>query len=198
MVISHGDSDHSGGAASLAASHAPAWQLSSAPLPGARLCTAGQSWQWDGVTFEVLHPPRRYFELSGFSENDMSCVVKVSGRHGSALLTGDIERLGELSLLELSREALFSDIVLAPHHGSSGSSMAEWVSAVHPRMVMVSVGHRNRFGHPSAEVLKRYRAFGAEVRRTDREGGLHVKFAENGLTVSAARATGRRYWHAGR
>ncbi len=194
MVISHADNDHSGGAASLSASHAPVWQLSSAPLPGARLCTAGQTWQWDGVRFEVLHPPRRYFDLSGFSENDLSCVVKVSGRHGSTLLTGDIERLAELSLLELSGAALRSDIVLAPHHGSGGSSTAEWVLAVQPRIVMVSVGHRNRFGHPSAEVLGRYREAGAEVRRTDREGALHVEVAEPVLTVTSARAAGRRYW----
>lgn len=198
MVISHADSDHSGGAASLAASHAPAWQLSSAPLPGARLCAAGQVWRWDGVTFEVLHPPRRYYELTGFSENDMSCVVKVSGRRGSALLTGDIERLAELSLLELSGPDLRSDIVLAPHHGSGGSSMADWVSRVQARLALVSVGHRNRFGHPSADVLERYRAAGAEVRRTDREGALHIEVSENNLTVSAARASARRYWHAGR
>lgn len=196
MVVSHEDSDHSGGAASLAVSHVPAWTLASAPRPGARRCVAGQAWRWDGVRFEILHPPARYYAQPGFPENDLSCVLKISGARGTALLTGDIGRLGELSLLELSGGRLASDILVVPHHGSGGSSMAAFVQAVRPGIALFSVGHRNRFGHPDAEVLARYRAGSAAIRRTDREGALRLDVGAERVRVETAREGETRYWRA--
>jgi competence protein ComEC len=196
LVVSHLDSDHSGGAAALVASHRPRWVLSSAPRPDWRRCMAGQSWQWDGVRFEVLHPLQRYFAQAGFPENDLSCVLKVSGPYGSTLLTGDIGRLGELSLLETEPGRLPADLLVVPHHGSGGSSMAGFVRAVAPGAAVFSVGHRNRFGHPDGAVLARYRDQGAGLYRTDRDGELHLRIAEGGIAVVAARRSERRYWHA--
>jgi competence protein ComEC len=196
LVVSHLDSDHSGGAAALAASHRPGWLLSSAPLPGWRRCEAGQAWQWDGVRFEILHPPARYFAQPGFPENDLSCVLRVSGPYGSTLLTGDIGRLGELSLLETVPARLPADLLVVPHHGSGGSSMAEFVRAVAPEEAIFSVGHHNRFGHPDPAVLARYRELGSGLRRTDRDGELHLRVAGEGIAVVPARRSGHRYWHA--
>ncbi|MDD3530376.1 MAG: DNA internalization-related competence protein ComEC/Rec2 [Gallionellaceae bacterium] len=196
LVVSHLDSDHSGGAAAILASHVPRWRLSSAELAGARRCVAGQSWQWDGVRFEMLHPPARYYDQAGFAGNDLSCVLKVSGSGGAALLTGDIGRLGELSLLELSRDDLRADLLVVPHHGSGGSSMAPFVEAVVPGMALISVGRLNRYGHPDPAVLERYRVVAAAIRRTDLEGALRIDIGADGITATAARAAQRRYWHA--
>ncbi|NTV97070.1 MAG: MBL fold metallo-hydrolase, partial [Thiobacillus sp.] len=197
LVVSHEDADHSGGTRSLLASHAPAWLLSSAPLPGARRCVEGQSWQWDGVRFDIRHPPARYYSQPGFPENDLSCVLRIAGPHGSALLTGDIGRLGELSLLELARGRLHADVLVVPHHGSGGSSMAAFVAAVNPKIAVFSVGWRNRFGHPDPVVLARYRDGHAELRRTDLEGALSLDSTGSLIPVRAARMTEKRYWHTG-
>ena len=196
LVVSHDDSDHSGGARSLLASHDPAWRLSSAALSGAGRCEAGQSWQWDGVRFEIVHPPARYYDQPGFPENDLSCVLKIAGRQASALLTGDIGRLGELSLLELAPAALATDVLVVPHHGSGGSSMMAFVQAAKPAIAVFSVGYRNRFGHPDAEVVARYRAVAAAIRRSDREGALRIEMAGPAVQVEAGRQAGQRYWHA--
>lgn len=196
LVLSHLDGDHSGGAASLMASHAPDRVWSSAELPGGRRCEAGQRWQWDDVDFEIIHPPARYYDQAGFSENDLSCVLKVDGRHGSVLLTGDIGRLGELSLLELRPHDLRSDVVVVPHHGSGGSSTADFVASARPRLAVFSVGHRNRFGHPDPAVLARYRAVPARIWRTDDGGALRIDVSGRGIAVEGARMTGKRYWHA--
>ena len=48
--------------------------------------------------------------------------------------------------------------------GARRARIASWA--------VVPVGYRNRFGHPSREVLERYRAAGAEVLRTDRDGAV--------------------------
>ena len=59
LLLSHGDADHAGGAASLRAGMPVARQLVSpdARLTGGERCQAGQAWRWDGVRFELLHPP---------------------------------------------------------------------------------------------------------------------------------------------
>ena len=61
-----------------------------------------------------------------------------------------------------------------PHHGSRSSSRADFVARAAPRLAVVSSGAHNPFGHPHVEVLERYRAQGALVLRTDRDGTVEV------------------------
>ncbi len=212
LIVTHDDNDHSGGALGLAQSHPPAALLTSlagvdlarlspqgqallAAVPRARPCSAGETWDWDGIAFRLLHPPAHHYRNPHYKDNDRSCVLKVTGPGGSLLLTADIERLGELNLLERHAGDLRADVLLAPHHGSKTSSTAAFLDAVAPRAVVISVGHRNRYGHPAPEVLARYRARGIEVLRTDRDGAVTLRFTTRGLETSRARVTHRRYWH---
>ncbi|MFZ5484359.1 MAG: DNA internalization-related competence protein ComEC/Rec2 [Pseudomonadota bacterium] len=195
LMLSHLDTDHAGGAEALLRALVPRIRWTSEHRQGFALCQAGQSWRWDGVTFTVLHPPSRYYGQPGFDDNERSCVLKVASPWGAVLLTGDIGRLGELSLLETVPAALASDIVVVAHHGSSGSSMAEFVRAARPRHAVISVGWGNRYGHPTAEVLARYRAAGAHVSRTDHEGAIRIRASASGLRLTRARDSERRYWH---
>jgi competence protein ComEC len=65
-------------------------------------------------------------------------------------------------------------VLKVPHHGSLTSSSDAWVEAVRPTLAIVSAGRSNHFGHPAPEVLERYRAIGARIFRTDRDGAVHV------------------------
>jgi len=213
LVVSHDDIDHSGGAMSLLGSHRPAWLLSSiagmadlgptgralrAARPDMVVCEAGHRWHWDGVDFQVLHPPTHHYAHPGFSDNARSCVVRVSatpatGGPNSLLIPGDVERLAEMNLLE--RDALApTDVLVSPHHGSGGSSSAEFLAATRPRWVIIPVGHRNRFGHPHPDALARYRAIGAGILRTDRDGAVSVRLGAGPVEPERARSTAPRYW----
>jgi len=108
------------------------------------------------------------------------------------LLTGDIERGAEGVLIEEEKN-LKADVLLVPHHGSRTSSTAPFISAVAPRWAVITVGYRNRFGHPSAEVLERYRTAGVQVLRTDRDGATSIQL-ENGVSIFTERARRGRYW----
>ncbi|HEY2929716.1 ComEC/Rec2 family competence protein, partial [Piscinibacter sp.] len=80
----------------------------------------------------------------------MSCVLRVSSAgSGSVLLTGDIEREQEAALVALLGDALKSDVLVVPHHGSKTSSTAAFLDAVQPRDAVFQAGYRNRFGHPA-------------------------------------------------
>jgi competence protein ComEC len=158
--------------------------------PRAQRCAAGRRWQWDGVAFEFLHP---HADDLHARRNNESCVLRVAAGDASMLLTGDIERSAEAGLMQ-KESLLKSDVLLVPHHGSRTSSSPEFIAAVAPRWAVVPAGYRNRFGHPDGTVLERYRAAGAEVLRTDRDGAVSVFLKRNELVVATERALRPRYW----
>ncbi len=216
MIVSHNDSDHSGGALSVLrdaqvgrflSSLEPANPIAQA-APAPSRCARGERWQWDGVGFAVLHPAAGDYTGGEYRVNDLSCVLRITSTHGSMLLTADIEKAAEALLVSREEGQLRSDVMLAPHHGSRTSSTAAFVDAVRPQLVVVPVGYRNRFGHPRADVVERYIAAGAKVLRTDLDGAVTVRLA-GGASQSGPpragefeayghRAVQPRYWHAPR
>jgi competence protein ComEC len=88
-----------------------------------------------------------------------------------------------------------SSMLLVPHHGSRTSSSADFLAAVHPSIAVVPVGYRNRFGHPNAEVLERYRDSGTRVWRTDQEGAVTVYLSKEKFEIKSQRRESMRYWH---
>jgi competence protein ComEC len=198
LVLTHDDSDHTGGALSVLEGMEVERVLSSLPAahpllalaPAVRGCQRGMAWEWDGVRFEMLHPGAGG---AARPRNDRSCVLRVSAGDTSMLLTGDIERGAESELLRAA--PLRTDVLLVPHHGSRTSSTGEFLAAVRPRVALAAAGYRNRFGHPNEAVLGRYAAAGIPVLRTDRDGALTVRLLRGAIEVEAERARRARYWH---
>jgi competence protein ComEC len=213
IVISHQDSDHSGGAPAVMAMQPQADVLTSiAPehplqqLGAMQRCERGQSWTWDGVRFEVLHPSAADYERK-LKPNALSCVLRVTAAHleanstsdaaihataVSALLAGDIEAAQEQDLLQ-SGQALQADWLLVPHHGSATSSTQAFLDAVQPSVAIVQAGYRNRFGHPRPDVLRRYSDLGVLVVQTPRCGASTWR-SEQPKLVQCERNQRQRYW----
>ena len=211
FMVSHNDADHSGGAASVLAQLPVTWLASSfdtielgAEKRSIR-CVAGQHWIWDHVTFDVLYPKLESYQDAGLTDNNKSCVVKVTSQFGSLLLTGDIEKEAENSLLNDALQAnrdwgllsrLKSDVLVAPHHGSKTSSTVEFVQAVGAKHIIFTVGYLNRFKHPKPLIEKRYEESGAFTYRSDYQGALTINFMqETSITIDALRQSQPRYWH---
>jgi competence protein ComEC len=202
LIVSHADSDHSGGALSVMHGMPIDWVAASLPadhpiaLKAKRFvpCFAGQHWQWDGVQFEVLNPGP-WINVASSNDNNRGCVIKIASTAGSILLPADIEQESEFELTQQVQNTLTADVLLAPHHGSRTSSSAGFLRAVQPRFVMVSAGYRNRFGHPKNEILERYAASGATVLRSDRDGAVTFRFENGDVSAEAYRDTHRRYWY---
>jgi competence protein ComEC len=206
MVVSHQDSDHAGGARAVLAAAKMDWWMSSmnasaAEWPGAKKevpftrCEAGQKWDWDGVTFTVVHPHASdYTKL--YKSNDLSCVIRVQGARGeSALLTGDVEAIAEAEMIARS-ENIKSDLVTMPHHGSRTSSTENFIAKTSPQITIANAGYRNRFGHPRVDVLARYEDKDVRVDRTDWHGAVRYAFNEKSEWIAEKhRILRRRYWH---
>ncbi len=196
LIVSHGDSDHAGGVDVVAGRFEIGRRLVGGGAQRGRSlepCRDGQAWSWDGVHFEILHPA----DNRGLQGNDSSCVLKVTAREHSLLLTADIESQAEASLLVRARERLAASVMLVPHHGSLTSSTGAFVAAVNPDIAVVTSGYRNRFGLPKKEIVNRYLDACARVFNTAETGALLMSFVP-GREAEAPylhRRDARRYWH---
>lgn len=158
VIVSHADSDHAGGAASVAQAFPQARWRSSYDKQAERRCVAGQHWQWDGVRFELAHPSPEDYGPDGrgrWLTNAMSCVLLVGDDRRRVWLGGDIDADRE-TRWALRHPHVRADVMLAPHHGSGTSSSPVLLNTLQPRWVLVQAGYRNRFGHPAAVVTARY------------------------------------------
>ncbi|MFA5985153.1 MAG: DNA internalization-related competence protein ComEC/Rec2 [Methylococcaceae bacterium] len=196
LVISHGDNDHIGGAESVLRQMAVEQVLSSVPeqirgFTSPSNCLAGQTWQWDEVTFSMLSPDVVGFE----SDNNNSCVLKIQAGQTALLLTGDIEAQAESQLVKNYADQLQADVLIAPHHGSKTSSSRAFLQAVKPKLVLIPSGYRNPFRHPHPSVLRRYQQMQAHWLSSANSGAIQVDVVKDQLSVAAYRETNRKYWH---
>ncbi len=210
FIVTHDDNDHSGGMHSVLNLMPVDWFASSIPesviIPAGverMKCYAGQSWQWDGVDFEMLYPALADYENAVIKDNDRSCVLKITSASGSLLLTGDIERKAELALMtayrDMSTNILKSDVMVVPHHGSKTSSLSEFIAAVSPNVVIFTTGYLNRFKHPRPEILERYQAIDSKIFRSDYHGAIELNYNNRQtspqIEIKSWRSQHKRYWH---
>ncbi len=187
VVTSHGDADHLGGIPVVIRELEPALVLDPGQPLGTSLyleylaaidemgsewrpARAGDVFTVDSVSFEILHPSSGWMATQ-FDANENSVVLRVSYGCFTALLTGDIGWPVESTLVARVGEV---DFLKIGHHGSAGGTSGVWLDSLRPRVAAVSVG-RNRYGHPSPQVLTRLRDRGIPLFRTDQGGTVTLR-----------------------
>ncbi len=156
-------------------------------------CIVGQKWYWDGVEFEVLSPDQT---LGNLKNNNRSCVLLISTlTKKRILLTGDIEKKIEKQLLKKNPK-LEVDVLQVPHHGSKTSSSSAFLNQLQPKMALFSYGYRNRFHHPSLDVVNRYKESGGKM-LTTRNGAIEIQsnMTNNSISVKEYRVIHQKIWH---
>ena len=195
VVISHGDNDHAGGAASVLATYPEAEliapELYGLPANRFRRCVAGGQWTAGEVRFRVLSPQPG----SRSSGNNSSCVLEVEAPGARVLLPGDLEASGEARLLKTSFRGPY-DLVLSPHHGSASSSSAGFVDEARARLVAHASGFFNRWGFPRETVVARWGRAGAQQWNTGASGALRfeVRDGQHMKLVTEWRRDRARLW----
>lgn len=140
---------------------------------------AGQTVRLGDARLFVLSPRRFYDNAVPDVVNETSVVFRLEYKDFSMLFTGDSGAWTEEALLA-AHEPLTSDVLKIGHHGSDTSTGPAFLEAVHPSVALISVGAKNRFGHPSLRVLRRLERTGAAIYRTDRDGPITI--TTDGLT----------------
>ncbi len=145
------------------------------------LLSAGQRFEIGGAAIEILNP----IVDAVTSTNDSSVVLRITYGKRCFLMTGDIEREAERSIVANSN--VRCDVVKVPHHGSRTSSTPEFVEAANPEIAVVPVGRRSQFGHPHAEVVDRWLSNGTRVITTGEGGTVTVSTDGKELSISQFR-----------
>ncbi|MBZ0333761.1 DNA internalization-related competence protein ComEC/Rec2 [Marinobacter sp. AL4B] len=208
LVVSHGDSDHSGGLDLLMN------ELSIKVIStGEPEVVQNKMKRQPAVAIQPcprLPKVMGAFELNFWrsplphSGNDASCVLRLFHRESGVdlLLTGDIGGDVESEMLadaELAWLSAFPGrrILVAPHHGSKTSSSMEWVRAVKPNWVIYTAGYRHRYGHPHRDVVSRYRQVDAVPLNSACSGQLSIRFEAEGPKIIESKHNSP-FWIAGR
>jgi competence protein ComEC len=166
------------------------------------------------VRVRVLHPAPPDWERRKV-RNDDSLVIALEYRDVRVLLPGDIGSATERELepalktfegrthdgsptVPATARPQILTILKVAHHGSAGSSSETFLAGLRPSLAVVSAGEHNRFGHPAAAALARYRAQRIPVLRTDHIGAIAV--ITDGCRAAAyswSTKEWRRAWMAG-
>lgn len=198
LMVSHSDIDHAGGTASLLRSVPVTEAVSGQPdkvnhflkRPRFTLCSSDQQWRFDGVTFEVLSPGHRQAP----SDNDASCVLRISTGRQAVMITGDASKRVEKRLLTTDRR-LDSSILVAGHHGSNTANSQRWLDHVAPDMVVFSAGYHNRYGFPKEVVLQRVNKVKAKWLNTACRGAIQFKIMSKGWKIENQERLRRQTWY---
>lgn len=207
LLVTHSDDDHAGGAESLLGLFSPKSLLLPAPVAGQpedvaaavasrrkpdasvrlRWLSRGQTVQLGPkVRLQVLNPSTERTDGDEATDNNRSLVLRLTYGTRSILMEADAEGEAERDMLQ-SGLPVRSDVLKVSHHGSRSASTEAWLNAVRPAYAVISVGRRNRYGHPHPTVLTALRQCGAQVYRTDRNGNVSVRTDGTRLTLATQR-----------
>lgn len=199
VVETHPDKDHIAGLTDVLARYSVSYFMSPG-IPGSTAIAKGLSEavanEPDARTFiarrgmrihlgggayaDVLYPDR---DVSNGPTNDGSIVMRVVYGKTSFMLTGDAPMSVEEHILMLDAHdgALPTTVLKAGHHGSKYSTGDAWLAALAPKMVAISAGKGNPYGHPNPEATERIKKEGARVLSTMDLGTM--RFISDGLVV---------------
>jgi len=114
--------------------------------------------------------------ISSETSNDASGVMKIVHGNNSILFTGDAGVKVEKNYISKYGLFLRSDALKIAHHGSRTSSSMKFLESVAPRYALISAGVKNKFRHPSKEILARLKQLNVKILRTDSAGANLMVF----------------------
>ncbi|NLX61543.1 MAG: MBL fold metallo-hydrolase [Tissierellia bacterium] len=106
--------------------------------------------------------------------NNYSIVLKLNYKNNSFLFTGDAERESEEIMLTKGYD-LRAHVLKVGHHGSTTSTMDEFLDKVDPQYAIISCGVDNKYGHPHKEIVAKLQERNIKIYRTDLDGNIVVK-----------------------
>lgn len=134
-----------------------------------------------GTRLKILHPA---VNTKNGEIHDQMAVSKLEYGKNSFLFTGDAEENVENYLALTQKENLKSQVLKAGHHGSRTSTSEKFLGWVSPEIAIISVGEKNKYGHPHKEILDRLNKFGVQIFRTDEEGTIKIKGDGENINIS--------------
>lgn len=198
LILTHPDADHIGGAAAVLeafdvglvvdpgrAAGKPLYieLLEDAAAGGVqwREARSGRELRAGDVVLHFLYPDDAGDSLDGpTNANDLSAIFRLTYGGFAAMFTGDAPAEVEELLVRRHGDGLRAQVLKVGHHGSSTSTSEPFLAAVDPELALISVGRRNRYGHPAPAVVRRLERHGVRILRTDLSGHVALRVQPDG------------------
>ena len=137
-----------------------------------------------GCKINILYPMESFLNKEFEDLNASSIVLKVEYQGKKILLAGDATTKEVETTLLQKHIDVSADVFKASHHGSDTSNSKEFLAAVKPQEIVISVGKDNQFGHPHPRALKRMERTGARIWRTDQRGTVKLIINNEQLSIT--------------
>ncbi|WP_218895567.1 DNA internalization-related competence protein ComEC/Rec2 [Neobacillus driksii] len=195
LILTHGDSDHIGGTVAVLKeieveqiimpsvaepSQSELTVIQEANKLGIQVVKVARGSQWKNgkSLFYVLSPEKNYQ-----GERNSGSIVIIANIGGLKwFFGGDLDQEGEDRIIRKYLN-LDIDILKVGHHGSKTSSGEKFINSITPTISLISVGERNRYGHPDNEVLEQLAK--TTIYRTDLHGAITYRFYGESGTFSS-------------
>jgi competence protein ComEC len=139
-------------------------------------------WQGDrfvlgeGIIFETLWPTKEWFDQNSITEtssdaNDFSMIELLTYNHFKALFTGDAQA-SAMKKIDLMAGKI--DVLKVPHHGSQTGLDSQILDILNPKLAAISVGAKNKYGHPTPFILNLLKSKNIKTLRTDQIGDIEI------------------------
>lgn len=122
----------------------------------------------DGLTMETLWPAQ---EWKASTTNSFSAVELLTYKKFKVLLTGDLDAEQMEKIDDLAGKI---SLLKVPHHGSRFGLTQEILDILNPNLAVISVGKKNKFGHPTPFILQLLKDKGIKILRTDLDGKIEI------------------------
>lgn len=141
-----------------------------------KVVTRGDRKTWGGASLLVLAPFESFEGKKPNEQNEGTIVARLVYNNFTVLLTGDLEFALEDRLVTSASDIypLTSTVLKVGHHGSAGSTSEVFLKAVDPKFAVISVGAKNRYGHPAKRVLDLLEKYSIPIYRTDQKGRIEI------------------------
>ena len=181
VVISHWDSDHSGGLVGIYRYYKIEKLFANQLSPTTNeqkfypeIVGENDVIRYGGIDFEILNNV-----VDGMESNENSLVGLLRYKDNKILMMGDVTMEVEQKIVwqgVLRGCCVAIDVLKVSHHGSDRATSNELLDEVDPQMAIISVGKDNKFGHPTKVVIKRLEERGIKIKRTDNMGDVTVTY----------------------
>lgn len=188
LILSHGDMDHIGGTFSILkelnvqqilmpsveepsnTELAIIEEAKKKRIPVIHV-SDGDFWENNEGYFHILSPEKNFK-----GERNRGSIVLYAKLGGLTwFFGGDLDQEGEEEVIKRYPGLTF-DVLKVGHHGSKTSSSEIFLKQGNPKISVLSVGEKNRYGHPNQEVIEALTKIHSTIYSTDKEGGITYRF----------------------
>ncbi len=117
------------------------------------------------------------------NSNNYSPIIKITYQSRSFLFTGDAETVAENEVIETSSALLEADVLKVSHHGASNGTSSNFLNYVKPAVAIISVGRGNSYGHPADETILRLQNLGCKIYQTAYKGAIAMSVDSKGNII---------------